>query len=62
MDRAVSGYSTTPDTWHVAGQPSLSYGLENHKATVEVVEDGLINQLRGCFYVGPALYAFIFSI
>lgn len=58
MDRDVSGYNTTVDTWYVAGQ-SLHCGPENHRS---LVEDNLINQLSGCFYVGPALYAFIFSI
>ena len=43
---------------HVAGK-SLHCGPENHRS---LAEDNLINQLSGCFYVGPALYAFIFSI
>lgn len=59
MDRAVSRYHTTLDAWHVAVQSSSHCGPENHRS---LVEDNLINQQSGCFYVGPALYAFIFSI
>lgn len=55
VNRGVHGYNTT---WHVAGQ-SLHCGPENHRSLVDY---NLINHLSGCFYVGPALYAFIFSI
>lgn len=59
VDRAVTGYNTTLDTRHDAGQSSLHCGPENHRS---LVEDNLINQQSGSFYVGPALYAFIFTI
>lgn len=49
---------TTQHWIHVAGK-SLHCGPENHRS---LVEDDLINQLSGGFYVGPALYAFISSI
>lgn len=45
----------TTQHWLHAVEKSLHSGPAHHRS---LVEDNLINQLSGCFYVAPGLYAF----